>query len=184
MAGAIAASSVVAAPAAPPVAKYVDKIKVIDSKNKTVGFISSMDGDMSFKTGNRYFSVGTETDGFHSGMIAFYEASDCSGAPSFAKRPAHELPREFVTIIKKNDGYDVYLPDLNSPDIEPSATTINSYKNDLPTRFLNMDPSANNCAILDWSDPNNYLSSAYPGQKLRPGKLVGRLPFIPPFSLK
>jgi hypothetical protein len=185
MVGTLVASTAIAAPSVPPVAKFVDKIKVLDSKNKTVGFIDLNEG-MNFKVGNHFFMLRVGKDGLYGG-VSYYGTDDCSGTPSLMLQAAVQLNplHENAIVIKRNDGYDVYMPDLDTPEIEASGDTIKSYKQDLGSLLLGPGApvASNECQIIDWVGSSNTFQFA-PGQKFRLGKLLAKLPFTPPFTLK
>jgi hypothetical protein len=155
-----------AAPSGIPTAKQAEKAKVVDSKNKKLGFISAND-HLTFKADGRYFQalVSKESLTATPESRLLFESTGCTGSAYLNYYSENGLIIYEVAFLKHNvDGYEVYMHDLNIPFDPESSPSVNI------NSVLYSDGSCN--------EESSSISS------VRRAKVVAKLPFTPPFSLK
>jgi hypothetical protein len=153
-----------AAPSGIPTAKQTEKIKVVDSKNKRLGFIGASPY-LTFKADGRFFWVLANKERLiaqpYSSLL--FELSGCSGLAYLANL-SEGAPTIYEDAFLKleSDGYTVYMYDLTLPFDPNVSVRINS----------ELDPDG---TCNESGGYNTYVRRA---------KAVGKLPFSPPFTLK
>jgi len=169
-----------------PNAKFVNRLKVVDAKNKTVGFLTGS-GWLTFKADNRLFNVSVDKNGLHGGTALYFKTDDCTDTPFIGPIGSIALGLEDgrgafyerAALRKENSGYTVYYQNdqLSGEELNES---FHSYIVDggLIPGPISGDVTPGECQSIDWNN-----SEMFPFL-LRPAKTVAKLPFIPPFSLK
>ncbi len=153
-----------------PVAKYSEKLKVIDSHKKSVGFLEDNDV-MNFKAGSFRFSVSVAKDGFHGQNQKmedlYYEDQACSGTPLIKSTwiSSNNL-RTDVLLITGLNGYAVFAADIDAGAV--GGSVVQGVKQ-----------------VFGGCNPINI----YPGlvnnsDTFYRSKQIATLPYIPPFSLR
>jgi len=166
-----------------PNAKFVNRLKVVDAKNKTVGFLAG-NGWLTFKADNRLFNVSVDKKGLHGGSSLYFKTDDCTDTPFIGQialgfEEGSGAFYERAALRKEGAGYTVYFQDYQLPE-ETLSESFHSYITDggLIPGPISGDVTPGECQLLDTSN-----SEMFPFM-LRPGKQVAKLPYTPPFSLK
>lgn len=151
-----------AAPSGIPPAKQAEKVKVVDSKNKRLGFIGATNY-LTFKADGRFFQVLVSKEELKAPYTRLlFESSDCSGLP-YLQNDNDEaiLIHEDAFLKPESDGYLIYMYDLSTPFDSNVSVSVNSAM---------------------YSD--GFCDIARMTTSVRRAKVVAKLPFTPPFTLK
>jgi len=165
-----------------PNAKFVNRLKVVDAKNKTVGFLTGS-GWLTFKADNRLFNVSVDKNGLHGGTALYFKTDDCTDTPfigsialGFENGGAFY---ERAALRKEGAGYTVYYQNdqLSGEELNESFHSYIADGGMVPLPISGVI-TPGECQSIDWNN-----SEMFPFL-LHPAKTVAKLPFIPPFSFK